>query len=114
MTQTDRVIAALRAHPDGICSVDFLLPNVIDGGKPITRLAARILDARELGHIIVKDGERHGTAVYKLVGAPSGHQSPTDAGPAATPPNPEQGLDDLSSGVAAGQLTMAAIFGEAA
>jgi len=115
VTQTERVIRALeRAGDRGICAVDFLLPDVIDDGKPITRLAARVLDARGLGYDIVTDGERHGCAVYKLAGAPAGHQSPPDAGPAAAPPNPEQGLDDLSSGAAAGQLSINAIFGSEA
>lgn len=66
MKQTTRVLRALRRHPDGITQVDFLLPNVIDGGRPITRLAARIRDLRTEGEEIVTDGERYGCAVYKL------------------------------------------------
>jgi hypothetical protein len=66
MKQTTRVLRALRRHPEGITSVDFLLPNVIDGGRPITRVAARIRDLRNEGHEIVTGGERYGCAVYKL------------------------------------------------
>jgi hypothetical protein len=66
MKQAQRVLRALRRHPDGVTQVDFLLPNVIDGGHPITRLAARIRDLRDQGETIIVDGERYGCAVYKL------------------------------------------------
>lgn len=70
MTQSKRVLRALRRHPEGICQPEFLLPNVIDGGPPITRLAARIRDLRSQGHEIVTDGERYGCAVYRLPSPP--------------------------------------------
>ena len=66
MTQKTRVLRALRRHPEGITQVDFLLPNVIDGGPPITRVAARVRDLRTDGHEILVDGERNGCAVYVL------------------------------------------------
>jgi hypothetical protein len=69
MTQNKRVLRALRRHPQGICQGDFFPPNVLDGGYPITRLAARIKDLREQGHEIEVDGERWGYAVYKLAQA---------------------------------------------
>jgi hypothetical protein len=51
----------------GITQVDFLGPNVIDGGKPILRLAPRINELRELGWIIKTFIEADGTARYVLV-----------------------------------------------
>lgn len=65
--QTDRVLAALRAHPRGITAVDFLLPDVIDGGTPITRLGARILDLRDQGCRIETVGRRQKCVIYKLI-----------------------------------------------
>jgi hypothetical protein len=68
MTQQDRVLAALtRAGARGVTQVDFLLPNVIDGGAPITRVAARVNELRNDGFQIQTDGERDSCAVYKLV-----------------------------------------------
>src|SRR5690349_8807518 len=67
--QKQRVLAALRSRgARGITQVDFLAPNVIDGGKPITRVAPRILELRkDDGHEIVVDGERDSCAVYRLL-----------------------------------------------
>lgn len=66
-SQQDRVLAALRrAGRFGITQVDFSLPDVVDGGKPITRVAARIKDLRDVGHIIAKRGTRSRCAVYIL------------------------------------------------
>jgi hypothetical protein len=68
VSQRARVLAALRSRgADGVCAPDFLLPNVLDGGKPITRLAARMLELREDGHEIQVVGEKHGCAVYRLM-----------------------------------------------
>lgn len=67
MTQKQRVLTALqRTGWQGITQVDFLAPHVIDGGKPVTRLAARILELREDGHAIRVVGERQECAVYQL------------------------------------------------
>lgn len=66
MRQRDRVLRALKRHPDGVTQVDFLAPNVIDGGAPITRVAARIRDLRQDGHVIEVNGERYGCVVYRL------------------------------------------------
>lgn len=72
MTQTNRVLAALyRAGRAGITQVDFALPNVIDGGAPITRVAARIKDLRDTGVRIEVIGTRHSCAVYALVQLPT-------------------------------------------
>ena len=53
-----RVLAQLERQP--VSQVDFLAPDVIDGLKPITRLAARIRDLKdELGEdAIVDTGQR--------------------------------------------------------
>jgi hypothetical protein len=68
MTQTDRVLDALKnAGQRGITAVDFQLPNVIDGGKPILRVAARIHDL-EAEWNIAKAGIRDKCAVYVLHG----------------------------------------------
>lgn len=88
-TQNQRVLRMLERHPDGICAPDFMLPNVIDGGTPITRLAARIRDLRDQGEEIIVDGERHSCAVYKLKESrrasvvPSGRTGPQAASPAS-------------------------------
>lgn len=66
-SQKDRVLAALRTNPRGITQVDFSLPFVIDGGNPITRVAARIEDLEKDGHRIVVAGERRDKCVvYRL------------------------------------------------
>lgn len=69
MTQKDRILQALRlAGQTGIRPEDFLLPDVIDGGKPILRVAARVQDLRKEGHRINTDTSGV-TAIYTLVGA---------------------------------------------
>ena len=69
MTQLDRVLAALRQHPDrGITRVDFLRYPTIDGGPPIINIPARILELRDAGHPIDDAGTRDKCRVYKLVG----------------------------------------------
>jgi hypothetical protein len=55
-TQTERVIAAARSYR-GITAVDFLVP-VIDGGTPITRLAARLWDAERESWPAITGGRR--------------------------------------------------------
>lgn len=65
-TQRQRVLRALRRHPEGLTQVDWLLPHVVDGGHPITRLAARVKDLRDEGHEIEVQGERYGCAVYVI------------------------------------------------
>jgi hypothetical protein len=67
-TQNARVLAALwKAGPAGVTTADFLAPAVIDGGKPIVRLPARVNDLREAGHVIVTHREPNHTARYVLV-----------------------------------------------
>lgn len=66
-TQRDRVLRLLTARGNtGVCAVDFLGPEVADGGAPITRLAARVHELREDGVPIRKNGQRNSCDVYVL------------------------------------------------
>jgi hypothetical protein len=66
-TQAERVLKALmRRGAQGIDATDFMLPGVIDGWPPVTRLAARIFELKGRGHDVVVVGERHGCSVYAL------------------------------------------------
>jgi hypothetical protein len=81
LTQTERVILAAKSYR-GVCAVDFLAPEVIDQGKPIARLAARIFDAENKGHVFEIIGWRNKTKVYRWVEGPdvesdSGASAPT-------------------------------------
>lgn len=70
VTQSERVLRALQAAGErGVTQVDFALPDVIDGGPPVTRVAARIKDLRQHGHTIVAAGLRQSCRVYQLVPA---------------------------------------------
>jgi hypothetical protein len=68
MTQRERVLTALEAHGVlGVKTTDFLLPDVIDGGVPIIRLAARVKDLRDEGYRIRSYTEPNGVCRYVLV-----------------------------------------------
>lgn len=64
-SQNERVLLALMRYPR-VSVTDFLAPAVVDGGKPITRLAARINDLRAEGHKIERAGRVNGCASYRL------------------------------------------------
>ena len=67
MSDTDRVLAALTmAGARGVTRVEFLAPNVCDGGKPIVNFPARIYDLRQAGIEIVKVGRRNACDVFVL------------------------------------------------
>lgn len=86
MTQTERVLRALQQAGDrGVTQVDFALPDVVDGGPPITRVAARVKDLRVQGHVIVGAGTRQSCRVYELV-------PQTDLQAADTAPDADAGL----------------------
>lgn len=68
-TQVDRVVAAARSYR-GITAVDFLGPNTIDGGPPITRVAARLWDAEQDGFSFECIGKRDRCKVFRLCGEP--------------------------------------------
>lgn len=67
--QALRVLNALRVTGDrGVTAYDFVTQPP-DGGPRIMRIAARVLELRDEGHVIVPAGERDGHRVYVLVGA---------------------------------------------
>jgi hypothetical protein len=65
LSQRDRVLLALKRYPR-VSVTDFLAPAVVDGGKPITRLAARINELRDEGYAIEDAGRVHGCSSYRL------------------------------------------------
>lgn len=86
MTQAERVLKASRSFR-GTCQADFLEPYVCDGGSPITRVAARIQDLEEQGHVFEILHDRNGTRVYRLAGVEGG-RSPSVEVPAPRAPSP--------------------------
>ena len=66
--QRTRVLALLiRRGAEGITQADFLLPDVADGGRPITRLAARIEELRNHHGVAIDNaGVRGRLKVYVL------------------------------------------------
>ena len=84
--QTTRVLRALdRAGKHGITQIDFDAPDVIDGGTPIKRVAARVHELAEQGYRIEEAGRRNRCKVYRLsaaarpttLGSPPAPSSPT-------------------------------------
>ena len=66
LSQNQRVLRAAWRYPRGICQIDFDAPDVIDGGKPIRRLAARIKDLSDDGIVFRDGGRRNNMKVYVL------------------------------------------------
>lgn len=69
MTQKERVLKSLRvAGSRGITQADWTgaYGPTPDGGPPITRLAARVLDLSRDGHVIAKGAIRDLCRIYKL------------------------------------------------
>lgn len=67
MSDTDRVLALLRTRKEaGVSPIDFAAPNVVDGEKPVMRVAARILELRKDGFDITTGRAVNGTAIYRL------------------------------------------------
>lgn len=67
-TDIVRVLRALARYQRGITPIDFSAPHVIDGGKPMMRLGARICDLRNAGAPIRTDREPNRVARYRLTG----------------------------------------------
>ena len=84
MTQVQRVEQLLRRRGEhGVTAADFLLPHVVDGLKPVARLAARIDELRSRGGLTIHtEGTRGGFAVYVLRET----QRVTSTTPSASPP----------------------------
>jgi hypothetical protein len=85
-TQTDRVVKAARSFR-GVCQADFFAGNVVDGGKPIARLAARIFDAEQQGHIFEIVGWRKSFKVYRLADVERDTAPPVRPGKTALSPS---------------------------
>ena len=68
MTDKERVLRRLRAGHD-VSPLDFdaTTDAVVDGGKPIKRVAARINELRDEGHQIDTVGRRNRCALYRLI-----------------------------------------------
>lgn len=64
MSQCSRILAALENGP--VSPIDFAAPDVIDGGAPIMRVAARIQDLRDQGLEIATATAANGTAIYTI------------------------------------------------
>jgi hypothetical protein len=72
MSQRDRVLAALyRRGRHGLTQIDFDLPDVIDGGAPIKRVAARVEELRDQGFRITSGERRNKCTVYRVEGVTS-------------------------------------------
>lgn len=69
-TQTERVLA-LSKRFNGVCQADLLLPDVADGGTPITRVAARLWDLEQEGHEFEAIGTRKRCKVFRLASEPA-------------------------------------------
>jgi hypothetical protein len=81
MKDADRLLAAFRmVGSRGLTRVDFLAPNVIDNGKPVTNFPGRVYDLRKRGYAIVPNGERRNRCnVYTLVEQFQDVQSASDS-----------------------------------
>lgn len=101
MTQRARVLRALKTGP--VRATAFSLPNVIDDGPPIYRVAARVQELRDAGYVIETTRFSVGAAVYELISEPdlvrdasdgvgdrdARRRGPTDpTGTAASPTSP--------------------------
>jgi hypothetical protein len=68
---TERVLRALRAHPEGVNETAWAPPWVIDGGKSMQRIAARIWELRQEGYVITTRRMANDSATYILVSEPA-------------------------------------------
>lgn len=93
LSQKDRVLRMLQRGP--VNTTDFLLPDVVDGRKPILRVAACVCQLRKSGYPIATTEAADGTATYTLTtsdaAAPGSDRtttapSPPVGGAAADPP----------------------------
>lgn len=65
MTQADRVLKAARSYR-GTSQAEWLADVTPDGGPRITRVAARIQELEEQGHVFEIIGRRSKCVVYRL------------------------------------------------
>lgn len=67
MSQKQRVLRSLEvAGRRGVTQADWLGPHTPDGGAPITRLAARVMELQNDGHRITRGGLRDKCRVYVI------------------------------------------------
>ena len=99
-TQTERVLA-LSKRFNGVCQADLLLPDVADGGAPITRVAARLWDLEQEGYEFEAIGTRKRCKVFRLIEAErsagarrdeGGLSAAVDEHAADSPAQPGQGV----------------------
>lgn len=70
LTQLERVRKASESF-QGVCQTDFLLPDVVDGGAPITRVGARLWDLEDKhGFAFEHIGWRNKTKIFRLISEP--------------------------------------------
>ena len=83
MTDRLRILAALEQGT--VSPVDFAAPNVIDGGKPVMRVAARVKELRDAGYTIRSSRAANGIALYTLEATPESDAAPTGTPEMAAP-----------------------------
>lgn len=82
MTQAERVLAALyKRGRHGLTQIDFDLPDIIDGGPPIKRVAARVEELRNQGFRIASGERRQKCVVYRVEGVVPGVVRPVKPEP---------------------------------
>lgn len=83
LTQAQRIERVARQRGShGFTVADFASPDVVDGGPPILRVAARVAELRSRGVPIVQAGRRGGLVIYQL---PPDHYAPIVSVPTSTP-----------------------------
>ena len=99
LSQTERLIKAARAY-HGITRLDFLAPNVIDGGTAITNFPGRMYDAEHKhGAVFEVVGKRHGCNVFRLVAGVDGAVgSPQSQGPSTVSSSTANANGTMSTG----------------
>lgn len=106
LTDKQRILRfALERGDQGFTAVDFQLPHVADGGKPILRVAARVKDLRDEGFVFHDGGTRNRCKVYIL-----DRQSLADATKPAPTSGPPVGADRPSSAEEASPGGTGALF----
>ncbi len=115
MPQADRVLRVLRQRRgDGVTVIEFRPPDVIDGGAPIERLAARVEELRKRGHRIDTRKGRTRLARYVLIESPAGTKAAAARPPAPSNREVEQARAALAQAEAEEQRQAAAAEARAA
>jgi hypothetical protein len=97
MTQCSRVLNLAKRY-NGICQSELLgLYNEADGGPAITRLAARIQDLEDQGHVFELLPDRKGTRTYRWVSGPDVGRVPGTTTPPVESPTPGPAEDSSSA-----------------